>query len=125
MKLLSRESTGLLVVDVQEKLMPVMGKKQRVIDNIITLLKLSKIFELPVILTEQYPKWLGPTIPEIREHLLDVEPFTKYHFNCCDAEGFNDPLDSGGFKNLIVTGVESHICIYQTCVSISGRGYQV
>ena len=125
MKLLDRQKTGLLVVDVQEKLMPVMVRKQRVIDNIIKLLQLSKIFALPVIFTEQYPKWLGPSIPEIKEHLINDEPIIKYHFNCCDVDGFNDRLDSCGFENLIVTGVESHICVFQTCVSILNRGYQV
>ena len=125
MELLNRENTGLLIVDVQEKLMQVMGRKQRVIDNIIKLLQLSKVVSLPVILTEQYPKWLGQTIPEIKQLLPSYEPITKLHFNCCDAEGFNDRLDSGSTKNLIATGVETHICIFQTCVSLVKRGYRV
>ena len=125
MKLLEREQTGLLVVDVQEKLMQVMGRKQRVIDNIIKLLYLSKLFALPVILTEQYPKWLGPTLPEIIEGLPAYEPITKLHFNCCDVEAFNERLVSAGFNNIILTGVESHICIFQTCVSFIEKGYQV
>ena len=125
MKLLDKKNTGLLVVDVQEKLMQVMGRKQRVIDNITSLLQLSKLFALPVILTEQFPKWLGPTLPEIIEYLPAYEPITKLHFNCCDVEAFNQRLDSEGFKNIIVTGVECHICIFQTCVSILEKGYQV
>ena len=125
MKLLNREDTGLLVIDVQEKLMQVMCRKQRIIDNIIKLLQLSKFFALPFILTEQYPKWLGSTLPEIIEYLPAYEPITKLHFNCCDVDAFNKLLDSEGFKNIIVTGVESHICIFQTCVSILEKGYQV
>jgi nicotinamidase-related amidase len=125
MKLLDRENTGLLVIDVQEKLMQVMGRKERVIDNIIKLLQLSKLFTLPVIITEQYPKWLGSTLPNIIGHLPSYEPITKLHFNCCDVEAFDKRLNSEGFKNIIVTGVESHICIFQTCVSILEKGYQV
>jgi len=125
MELINRENTGLLVVDVQEKLMQVMGTKQRVIDNIIKLLHLSKLFNLPVILTEHYLKWLGPTLPEIIESLPAYEPIQKLHFNCCDVDAFNKRLESEGFKNIIVTGVESHICIFQTCVSILEKGYQV
>lgn len=125
MELLNRKNTGLLVVDVQEKLMQVMGRKERVIDNIIKLLQLSKLFTLPVIITEQYPKWLGSTLPDIIEHLPSYEPITKLHFNCCDVEAFNKRLNSEGLRNIIVTGVESHICIFQTCVSILEKGYQV
>lgn len=125
MKLIDKENTGLLVIDVQEKLMEVMGQKQRFIDNITRLLHLSKIFHLPVILTEQYRKWLGPTLPEIVETLPSYDPINKMHFNCCDVDDFNDRLESGNFKNIIVTGVESHICVFQTCVSILEKGYNV
>ena len=125
MKLIDKENAGLLVIDVQEKLMEVMGQKQRVIDNIIRLLHLSKIFHLPVILTEQYRKWLGPTLPEIVETLPSYDPISKMHFNCCDVDAFNDRLESGNSKNIIVTGVESHICVFQTCVSILEKGYNI
>jgi nicotinamidase-related amidase len=66
MKLLDQEKTGLLVIDVQEKLMAVMGRKQEALDNIIKLLHLAKLYNLPVILTEQNPKWLGSTLSGIR-----------------------------------------------------------
>ena len=125
MRLLEREKTGLLVIDVQEKLMQVMGRKQIIIDNITKLLHLSELFNLPVILTEQYPKWLGPTVPEIKKSLLTYEPISKMHFNCCDVDAFNDRLDSEGLKNMIITGVETHICVFQTCISILERGYKV
>ena len=125
MKLLERENTGLLVIDVQENLLPVMGQKQRVIGNIIKLLNLSTLFSLPVLLTEQYPKWLGPTMSEIIESLPDYQPITKLHFNCCEVDAFEERLKSAGLNSIIVTGVESHICIFQTCVSLLERGYLV
>jgi nicotinamidase-related amidase len=125
MKLLEQENTGLLIIDVQEKLMGVMGRRQIVIDNIIKLLHLAKLFDLPVILTEQYPKWLGTTLPEIKESLPTYEPISKLHFNCCNVEAFNSGLDSAGLENIIITGVESHICIFQTCVSILEKGHNI
>jgi len=125
MRLLGKENTGLLIVDVQQKLMQVMGQKQRIIENINKLLLLSKLFKLPVILTEQYPKWLGSTLPEIIESLLVYEPISKLHFNCCDVEDFNERLNSEDLKTIILTGVESHICIFQTCASLLEKGYQV
>jgi len=105
--------------------MQVMGQKQRIIDNINKLLLLSKLYKLPVIITEQYPKWLGSTLPEIKESLPACEPISKLHFNCCDVDAFNERLDSEDLKTIIVTGVESHICIFQTCVSLLEKGYQV
>ncbi|MFH1490955.1 MAG: hydrolase [Pseudomonadota bacterium] len=124
MKLLEREKTGLLVIDVQEKLMPVIGHGQSVIDNIIKLLHLSKCFALPRFLTEQYPRWLGSTVPEIREQFSE-EPVTKMHFNCCEVDAFNERLKSEGLAQIILTGVESHICIFQTCFSLLEKGVQV
>jgi nicotinamidase-related amidase len=125
MKLLDKENTGVLVIDVQEKLMEVMGHRERVTDNIVKLLRLSELFSLPVIVTEQYPKWLGPTLHEIQKALPVYEPISKLHFNCCDVDGFNDRLDSGGLKHIVVMGVESHICVFQTCVSMLEKGYEV
>ena len=86
--LLRSDNTGLLILDVQEKLMPVMGRKERVVDNILKLIHLSKLYNLPVILTEQYRKWLGPTILEIRETLIPYDPLEKMHYYCCDADNF-------------------------------------
>ena len=125
MLLLEKANTGLVIIDVQEKLMPVVEQRQRIIENIKRLLLLSKLFHLPVILTEQYPEWLGPTLPDIVESLIDCKPIPKMYFNCCDVDSFNEQLDSKDLKNIIVTGVESHICVFQTCVSLVNKGYQV
>ena len=85
----------------------------------------SKLFDFPVILTEQYPKWLGPTLPEVADSLPVYQPINKLHFNCCDVDAFNHRLDSEGLSNVIITGVESHICVFQTCASILEKGYRV
>jgi nicotinamidase-related amidase len=123
--LLQRENTGILIVDVQEKLMPVMDRQQIMTENINKLLQLCRLFSLPVLLTEQYPRWLGPTVPELKHALSSYEPITKMHFNCCDVAQFNDHLASHSLENIIITGVESHICIFQTCVGLTAKGYQI
>lgn len=125
MQLLEKANTGILIIDIQEKLMAVMGQKQRVTDNVIRLLELSKIFGLSVLFTEQYPEWLGPTLPEIVKTPPSYKTISKMHFNCCDVEGFNEALTSLDLKNLIVVGVETHICVFQTCVSLLEQGYKV
>jgi len=123
--LLNKENTGLVIVDVQEKLMGVMGQRERVIDRVSKLLDLARVFQLPVIVTEQNPKNLGPTLPAIRETLPAYEPIEKIHFNCCDIDAFNDCVERNGLRNIILTGVEAHVCVFQTCVSLLDRGYRV
>ena len=123
--LLEKEHTGMVIVDVQEKLMAVMGHKEMVIDNIIRLLHLSRLYNLPIILTEQYPRMIGSTVPEIKGSLPTYDPIEKMDFNCCSVTPFNEKLKSNNLINLILTGVETHICIFQTCLSLLERGYVV
>ena len=82
MKLLEKENTGIVIIDVQEKLMEVMAQRTRVIENIGRLLYLAQLFDLPIILTEHYRKWLGPTLPAIVDTLTSsYNPIQKMHFN--------------------------------------------
>ena len=80
--LLGSDKTGMVILDVQEKLVPVMGQKERVIENILRLIHLSNLFNFPVILTEQYPKWLGTTLTEIKENLRQYDPIQKMYLTC-------------------------------------------
>ena len=123
--LLSVDSTGTVILDVQEKLMQVMVRKERVTENILKLLHLSKLYHMPIVLTEQYPKWLGSTLPEIKETLPSYDPIEKLHFNCCDLDAFNIRLESEDLTNIILIGVESHICILMTCISLLEKGYKI
>lgn len=123
--LLRKENTGLVIVDVQEKLTGVMGQKERVVDRVLKLLDLARIIQLPVILTEQNPKHLGPTLSAIQESLPEYEPIEKLHFDCCAVDAFNHEIEEKGLRNIILTGIESHICVFQTCVSLLEQGYRV
>jgi len=116
---------GLIIVDAQEKLMQVMGNPERVSDRILKLLHLARICHFPIILTEQNPRWLGPTIPPIRAVLPEYSPVEKLDFDCCGVDRFNASLQEADLRNIILTGVETHICIFQTCVSLLQRGYTV
>lgn len=123
--LLTIEKTALIIVDAQEKLMQVMGNPERVSDRIVKLLNLARVFNVPVILTEQNPKLLGPTIPVIKAALPEYRPIEKLDFDCCNVDPFNTRLREKALHNIILTGVETHICIFQTCVSLLDRGYTV
>lgn len=122
---LNKEDAGIVIVDVQVKLMAVMRRRERVVDNIIKLLRLSRLFNLPVILTEQFPKMIGSTSPEIKETLPTYDPIEKMDFDCSAVELFNNRLESAGLKTIILAGVETHVCILQTCVSLLEQGYNV
>ena len=123
--LLDKEHTGLVIVDMQEKLMSVMCRKDRIAGNARKLGHLSRLFSMPVILTEQNPERIGPTLPEIREVLPAYEPINKVDFNCCEVGPFTGRLKSEGLVKIILTGVESHICVFQTCVGLLEKGYIV
>ncbi|MCG6879503.1 MAG: isochorismatase family protein [Deltaproteobacteria bacterium] len=123
--ILNKENTALIIVDAQEKLMGVMGQKDRVADRMLKLLDLARVFQLPVIVTEQNPKHLGPTLPAIRETLPAYNSIEKVDFNCCEVQAFNDCIEKKKLQNIILTGVETHICVLQTCVSLLERGYRV
>jgi nicotinamidase-related amidase len=123
--LLDSKNTAMVVVDMQDKLIPLMGRKDRLLADMNTLLRLATLFEIPIVLTEQYTKWLGTTIPDVKESLPLYDPIHKMAFNCCEVDDFNRRLESHDAENIILAGIETHICVYQTCFSLLKRGYQV
>ena len=123
--LLNSENTVLVAIDFQERLFPVMHDKENLLRQVVKLIQGVKVLEIPVILTEQYPRGLGPTLPEIAGLLPDVKPIEKNCFSCCDAESFNNSLESIDRKHVLICGIEAHICVYQTTVALSQAGYEV
>jgi len=112
--LIAREGSILVVIDVQEKLMPVIAEKEKVVDNVVRLLKFAQIIGLPLILTEQ--EKLGNTLPEILEAAQDLSPIRKLDFNCFGCQEFVEEVRRIGRNTLILCGVESHICVAQTAL---------
>jgi len=122
---LNTENTVLLLIDFQEKLFPVMHDKEKLLRNVVKLIKGIQVLEIPIILTEQYPKGLGPTIPEIKELIPNVKPVEKVCFNCCDESSFGEALGILKRKQVLIAGIEAHICVYQTAMALARAGYEV
>lgn len=118
---LERDRAVVVVVDVQEGFRPVVAGFEGVAGNAGRLVQGANALGIPVRASEQYPKGLGPTVPEVGEHLDGVEPVAKTCFSADQADGF----DLGGRDQAIVCGIESHICVWQTARDLLGRGVEV
>ena len=117
--------SALVVVDLQEKLLPAIDGNEQVLRNSLLLLRLASILELPVVLTTQYAKGLGPTVPAVLEAAPEVEPLDKLSFGCFGDESFTRRLEELDREQLLVAGVESHICVNQTALGALDAGYRV
>jgi len=118
-QLLTRNDVVLAVIDVQEKLLPVINNGDRMLENIVKLLRFANVVGLPVLLTEQ--ENLGPTVARIREQLGDLSPITKIEFDACKRPQFLQRLEEIGRHSVLVTGIEAHICIAQTVLHLLPR----
>ncbi|EJL6790268.1 isochorismatase family protein [Vibrio alginolyticus] len=124
--MLSKGNTGLIVVDVQGKLATLMHESDALIENITKLVKGAKALDLPILWLEQNPERLGPTAEPIREVLESTHlPITKYTFDGCKEATFNVAVENVKVDTWLVCGIESHICVYQTAVSLRQSGYRV
>jgi nicotinamidase-related amidase len=122
---LNKEDAVLLVIDIQERLAVVMKDKDRVVKNTQHLIELAKMTKMPVVVTEQYPKGLGRTVPELGSVLPENAPIEKISFDCCGQSGFVEELKAHGKKTVIVTGMETHICVLQTALGLLRAGVNV
>jgi nicotinamidase-related amidase len=119
---LDPERTTLIVVDVQEGFRKAVPDFDRVAKATATLIEGAEAIGIPIVVTEQYPKGLGATAPEIAEHLPEgTEPLDKVCFSAADAEGF----DLGGRDQALVCGIETHVCVNQTALDLLGSGVEV
>ena len=119
------ENTVLIVVDVQDKLARVMHKKEMLFDSLQKLIKGAQILGIPIILTEQNPEGLGPTIPEVVRLLPDIQPIPKLSFSCCGDERFLQELEALNRKQVLIAGIEAHVCVYQTAMDLLRLGHEV
>ncbi|HSQ77415.1 MAG TPA: hydrolase [Nitrospirota bacterium] len=122
---LDKEDTVLLIVDIQEKLAAVMTEKDKVVRNNLHLIELAKMISMPVMVTEQYPRGLGPTVAEIRDALPFYRPIEKMTFDCCGQPPFLEELKEHNKRNVVLTGMETHICVLQTCIGLLKGGINV
>ncbi len=126
---LSRDDAALLVIDIQERLIPAMHNPKQLLKQASVLLIAASTFGLPVVATEQYPKGLGGTIEPIvsllrAEGISGGEIFEKMHFTAA-VPAVNAYLRQTGRQQIIITGAETHVCVFQTVRDLLGQGYEV
>jgi nicotinamidase-related amidase len=121
---LDRSRAALVVVDVQEAFRPAVLDFEQVARNVAILARAARILELPTLVTEQYPKGLGHTVQEVSEH-LDVEPIEKVCFSAVDADGFAGALHKAGRDQVLLCGIETHVCVNQTAEDLIADGVEV
>ena len=115
--------TALLVVDIQERLLPGMVEREELLGRTACLIEGVKALELPILVTEQYPKGLGPTVEAITRHLpAGASVFEKLKFSAC-TEPVREELRRLNTRSVVVAGIEAHVCILQTCLDLAGAGY--
>lgn len=122
-ELLSRHDSALVVIDVQERLLPLIDRGPLVVWNIGRLIRAAKVLGVPVLGTEQYPKGLGPTVAELRE-LLGALP-SKLMFSCRECSELFDRLRAADRHKVLVVGIEAHVCIQQSVLDLLAEGFRV
>jgi isochorismate hydrolase len=122
MRILKENTIG-LIIDIQERLVPVMEENELIIENCSKLIQGLQILGLPLLVTQQYTKGLGETIEEIKSVITDFQYIEKKDFSCFDEPVFADKLALSGAKNVIICGIESHVCVLQTAIDLKEAGY--
>jgi nicotinamidase-related amidase len=117
------EKTCAVLIDVQERLFPHMHERDALASRIATFLGGVGTLGVPLVATEQYPKGLGPTLPEVAESIDGFAPVVKSAFSCCDEPTFADALDVLGRPIVLVAGIEAHVCVLQTVIDLLERNY--
>ena len=124
-KLLTTDKTALLIIDIQERIISVINEYETVVENTIKLIKGFKALGIPIYYTEQYPKGLGPTVESIQNELEGNEAIQKLSFSCSGAGELFGELKKNGKSQVVVCGVESHVCVQQTVLDLIANDFQV
>ncbi len=119
-----RENAVFVMIDVQDKFVPVINDMKTVIKNANIMTKAAEIMQIPFIFTEQYPEGLGRTVDKI-EVPPTAKPIEKIHFSCLDCKEFSDRLQSLNVEDVVIFGIESHICVLNTALDALKKGYRV
>ena len=123
--MLKTKDVTLLIVDIQGKLANLMHEKDLLFENVQKLVKGFQVLGIPILWAEQNPQGLGPTVPEIAGLLSNIQPISKMSFSCCENDRFMQALKSSNRKQVLISGIETHICVYQTAVNLVNLGYTV
>lgn len=123
--ILRRDDATFLIVDFQEKIANVMDRRDAVAQEIVRLIQGLRILDVPILITEQYRKGLGATSPLLTELLAGIEIIEKMTFSCVGQTKFWEKLRATKRRQIIVAGIETHICVLQTVLDLLANGYQV
>jgi len=124
-RIIKKEKCALLVIDIQEKILPVIYEYERVITNSLKLINGFKIMNVPILITEQYPKGLGRTDSRILSAITDIKPIEKMTFSCYGSDELVNNLKEKDITQIAVCGIESHVCVVQTVLDLIANDFQV
>ncbi len=119
-----KDHTAGLIIDIQERLFPHIHEHEAVARNTEILVKGLKLLDVPVLVTQQYTRGLGPTIPELLDLISGYRLIEKTAFSCCDEPEFIRALVNTHKQTILIAGIESHVCVLQTVIDLVERGYQ-
>ncbi len=122
---LSRSKAGVVVVDIQERLLPAIFEKERLVENAVRLIEGAAILGVPLFATEQYRKGLGATVPEVASVIAGFTPLEKVAFSVYGAPGFSAALEQKKVSQAILCGMETHVCVMQSCLDLLATGVSV
>jgi nicotinamidase-related amidase len=123
--MLKPENIILAIIDVQEKLAKHMYGREALFVSLQKLIKGARVLEIPILWLEQNPDGLGPTIPEVAALLSGLQPIAKRCFSGCGSDRFVQELRASSRKQVLLAGIETHVCVYQTACDLAASGYQV
>lgn len=118
-----KERCAAIIIDVQERLFPLIAENEKLTKNLGTLIQGLKALGVQIFVTEQYVKGLGPTIEPVASHLQLQKRIEKMSFSCCDEPRLMEGLAVSGKEYIIVAGIESHVCVLQTVIDLKRNGY--
>jgi nicotinamidase-related amidase len=123
--MLKMDNAVLVIVDVQGKLATLMYNREEFFANIVKMAQGAWELGLPILWNEQLPDKLGPTIPQLKDVLKGMEPLVKSTFSCCDNENFMNKLKATNCRQILLAGMETHVCVYQSAEDLIADGYEV
>jgi nicotinamidase-related amidase len=123
--MLKRTDTVLIIIDIQGNLAQAMYDKENLFTNNVKMIQGVKTLNLPILFTEQIPQKLGQTIPQIASELDGINPIAKTSFSCWDEINFREKLEGLNRRHTVLTGIECHVCVYQTAIDLISNGYNV
>lgn len=123
--LIKPDQSCLIVIDIQDRLVPAMQAPARVIRNTRLLMKAADMMDIPILMTEQYPKGLGHIVPELQGVAPKAEVIEKIHFSCLNEDPFRARFEALGRKQAVIVGMEAHICVMQTGANLMEEGVEI